>query len=499
MYPHNNDWDYIARLTGDESWAAKNMRQYFERLESCKYMPRNTPGHGITGWLETTHADVKLALGDIKVLSILKGAASVMDDSVVEGLEDLVEILSRDHNCCTPLRDSTEVISQLPLSISGGKRSGARDFVVATADAKNADGSKKYALDIRTACLATRILFEREQNPPKAVGVEFLDGNSLYRADPRSGTSGTRRKGRVMVSREVILSAGAFNTPQLLKLSGLGPKDELDEFQIPLLAELPGVGENLQDRYEVCIISKLEGDFQAVAKCTFGKPGDPCLQEYHDGRGPYLSNGLTFGIVKKSSVAELDPDLFIFGGPVYFRGYYPGYSERTVTDKQHFSWAVLKAHTRNRHGRVKLRSADPLDAPEIDFNYFDTGTTEHDADQLDLRAIAEGVQFARRIMDDLPSAAGDVEEEVPGRAVASADEINDFIKNEAFGHHASCTCPIGPNDDPNAVLDSRFRVRGVKNLRVVDASVFPRIPGTFLILPIYMISEKAADVILEDL
>lgn len=179
------------------------------------------------------------------------------------------------------------------------------------------------------------------------------------------------------------------------------------------------MGRNLQDRYEVGVVSRLEDDFQVVAKCTFGKPGDPCLEEFHRRQGPYLSNGLIVGIMKKSGVAERDPNLFIFGGPAYFKGYYPGCSEPTTLDKEHFTGAVLKAHTRNRCGRVKLETADPLDTPLIDFNYFDTSTTEGHADELDLRAITEGVQFARRIMDDQPSVAGGVGEEVPSRAVAS--------------------------------------------------------------------------------
>jgi choline dehydrogenase len=193
----------------------------------------------------------------------------------------------------------------------------------------------------------------------------------------------------------------------------------LDRFEIPIVAEIPQVGRNLQDRYEVGVVSKLDDDFQVVAKRTFGKPGDPCLEDFHLRRGPYLSNGLIVGIMKKSSVAEHDLNLFIFGGPAYFKGYYPGYSERNTSDKEHFTGAVLKAHTRNRCGRVKLETADALHTPLIDFNYFDTSTTEGHADELDLRAITEGVQFARRIMNDLPSVAGNVKEEVPSRAVAS--------------------------------------------------------------------------------
>ncbi|KFY12491.1 hypothetical protein V491_06772, partial [Pseudogymnoascus sp. VKM F-3775] len=102
--------------------------------------------------------------------------------------------------------------------------------------------------------------------------------------------------------------------------------------------------------------------------------------------------------------------------------------------------------------------------------------------------------------DEVPqTVTGPLEEQLPGRDVASIQQVKQFIMNEAWGHHASCSCPIGPDGDPKAVLDSRFRVHGVSNLRVVDASVFPRIPGFFIILPIFMISEKATDVILEDI
>lgn len=347
------------------------------------------------------------------------------------------------------------------------------------------------------------MLFEEDgdaNTPPKAIGVEFLEGSSLYRADPRSSSSASGTKRRVLVAREVILAAGAFGTPQLLKLSGVGPKYELQKFGIRVMRDLPGVGANLQDRYEIPVVSKTQDDFPVIANCTFGQPGDPCLKDWYKQGGPYLSNGLTVGIVKKSSQADIDPDLFIFGGPAFFRGYYPGYSELTTLDKKHFTWAVLKAHTHNQDGTVMLTSADPQDVPDIDFNYFTTTPDETQASDRDLGAITEGLLFARRIMDDVsPILTGPVDEASPGRHVASAEQGKEFIRNEAWGHHASCSCPIGADGDPKAVLDSRFRVRGVSNLRVVDASAFPRIPGFFIFLPIYMTSEKASDVILEDI
>jgi choline dehydrogenase-like flavoprotein len=139
-----------------------------------------------------------------------------------------------------------------------------------------------------------------------------------------------------------------------------------------------------------------------------------------------------------------------------------------------------------------LQSIDPREPPEINFRYFDEGT---DHGQKDLESVLQGVKIARSISGRINSL---IQEEIfPGNAVDSDDKLRQWIKNEAWGHHASCTCKIGADNDPGAVLDSEFRVRGVRNLRVVDASVFPRIPGFFIVTPIYMISEKAADVILE--
>ncbi|KAK2689258.1 hypothetical protein QWA68_011503 [Fusarium oxysporum] len=499
IYPHENDWSNIASLTGDDSWQPDNMRQYFKRLERCEYLPNGTPGHGFTGWLGTDRADLRQALGDFKILSIISAAATAMGNTILglipEKVTQLLGLLLRDMNSIDPRRDMTEGIYQIPLAMSHGKRSGVRDFLVETA--------KKYPLDIRTGCLATRVIFDESSlanSTPKATGVEFLEGSSLYKADPRSSSSTNGTKRRVRISREVILAAGAFGTPQLLKLSGVGPMDELQKFGIRVVKDMQGVGTNLQDRYEIPVITKIEDDFPIITKCTFGEPEDPCLADWYLQRGPYLSNGLPIGIVKKSSQADADPDLFIFGGPTFFRGYYPGYSKLTTSDKRHFTWAVLKAHTHNQDGTVMLTSSNPRDVPDINFNYFTTSQSETEKSERDLGAIAEGIAFARRIMDDvLPIATGPLEEALPGRHLDSTEQVKEFIRNEAWGHHASCSCPIGSDGDPKAVLDSRFRVRGVSNLHVVDASVFPRIPGFFIVLPIYMVSEKATDVILEDI
>lgn len=166
-------------------------------------------------------------------------------------------------------------------------------------------------------------------------------------------------------------------------------------------------------------------------------------------------------------------------------------------DAKHWAWITLKAHSRNNAGTVTLRSADPRDMPVINFNYFDTGTKGDNAAAKDVQAIVDGMTFSRRIFKDVIPLEGGYTEVWPGPQV-TGEALNEFVKNEAWGHHASCTCPIGTDSDPMAVLDSKFRVRAVKELRVVDASVFPKIQGFNIALPIYMISEKASDVILAD-
>jgi choline dehydrogenase len=187
------------------------------------------------------------------------------------------------------------------------------------------------------------------------------------------------------------------------------------------------------------------------------------------------------------------PDLFVFGLPAAFRGYYPGYSQELERHKDRFTWAILKAHTRNQGGTVRLRSADPRDAPEINFHYFEEGS---DSSGEDLDAVVSGIEFVRTMMSEHIDIGAT--ELLPGRDVGSTEDLRRFVRDNAWGHHASCSCKLGRADDETAVVDSSFRVLGTRNLRVVDASVFPRIPGFFIVTPVYMISEKASDVILAD-
>ncbi|KAM4057854.1 GMC oxidoreductase [Hirsutella rhossiliensis] len=281
-----------------------------------------------------------------------------------------------------------------------------------------------------------------------------MSGDEASTARTRAPSTGPRCPGPIV------------SKPGLLKLSGIGPGKELRRWGIPVVVDLPGVGTNLQDR-------------GSIAE-----------------RGAYTTSGLALAILKKSSVAPEIPDVFIAGTAAKFKGYFPGYSREAGADPRYWTWVVLKAHTRNRGGTIQLRSADPRDVPIINFNYFESGTNyAHEADK-DAQALVEGLNFARKASNINDTA--EFQENWPGREFGSKEAEKQWVKDQAWGHHASCTCPIGADNDPMAVLDSRFRVRGVDGLRVVDASIFPNIPGYFLVLPVYMISEKAADTIHQD-
>jgi choline dehydrogenase len=455
--------------------------------------------------------DLNLMAEDPQMLSMLTAAQTVMKGSPAPPLQnaaDLRSMFTLDLNTDYPNRDTTNALYQIPMSVQGGVRSSPRDLLLATAGAKNPDGTKKYKLDIRLNAFVTKIRFSNSSSSkPRAIGVDFLDGQSLYTADPRTTTTSASAglPGSVNCTREVILAAGAFNTPQILKLSGIGPRAELKKFAIPVIADLPGVGANLEDHYEISTIMKSETPFTMLENCTFLTPGttDGCYAQYASGsasRGPYATNFLATTALLTSSVStDHKRDTFIFGGPVTFRGYFQGYTAEAVADTYHWTWAILKAHERNVAGAVTLRSSNPLDMPDINFNFFDAGTTVGGVVEGDLRPLSEAVEWTRNVYSNVSAPyQGNFAEVYPGNSTSTSDQIDQFVKDEAWSHHACCTARIGADGDPYAVLDGEFRVRGVKGLRVVDASSFPAVPGFFPVTSVYMLGEKAADVILAD-
>lgn len=429
VYPHNSDWDAIAEATGDDSWAAERMRPYFERLERWRdpkqgftdIAPQPDPArHGYHGWLGTTRANPAVGGREPWFLDII----DTMEKTSIELLPTRSDDLQTpyDPNDWRIVQDRTEGMVFIPVAVDRGQRNGSRERVLAT------QAEYPGNLTIEYNALVTRVLFDGG----RAVGVEYLKGEHLYGADPRAhrdGPTPQRRTARAL--REVLLCGGAFNTPQLLKLSGVGPREELERHGIEVRVEAPGVGENLQDRYEVTVVSRLSSDYPVFEGATFDAPAagveDPLFDEWEKERdGPYTTNGTLAAYIKKSSVAGGDPDLFVFSLPAYFKGYYPGYSVDFTKHHNMLSWAILKAHTNNTSGRVLLRSDDPREVPQIEFNYFEEGD---DDGGDDLTAVVDGVEFARTLGKRL---TGFLEEEVlPGSNVATRQEISDYVRDQA--------------------------------------------------------------------
>lgn len=506
VYPHESDWTKIQNLTGDDSWAPANMRKYFERLENNTYLSSSSTkaaGHGFNGWLGTSEMPDDLILGDTQMSEMIRALKSVMTNTKAANITTDAELdatFPLDMNTDYPNRDFTNSLYEIPIAVLDGVRSSPRDFLLATANAAYANGTKKYQLDIRTNAFVTKIRFS-DDKVPKALGVDFLDGEYLYKASPLSGST-TGTPGTVNATKEVVISAGAFNTPQILKLSGIGPAAELEALNISVVADLPGVGANLQDHYEITTTVEFDTDFSLLDGCTFlSTDDDACYIEYaeNDGaaKGPYATNLIPAAALMSSSVATQGRDTFIFGGPINFYGYFQGYTDVAIADQKHWTWLTLKAHELNLAGTVTLTSTDPLEPPAIHFNYFDAGTTAGNADGLDLQPMIEGVKWSREVYGNV-SSAYNFTEVLPGADITTDEEIGNYIKDDAWGHHASCTARMGSTSDEGTVVDSHFRVRNVSGLRIVDASIFPQVPGFFPVVSVYMISEKAADVILAD-
>ena len=320
-------------------------------------------------------------------------------------------------------------------------------------------------LTVQTDALATRVLTQND----RAVGVEYLC------------------QGRVLTAhadREVILSGGAFNSPQLLLLSGIGPADELQALGIKPVADLPGVGRNLQDHASLAMVYDASGPFTFDNELRLDRMMLSVLRWHLNGSGVVgaLPVGAQ-GFIRTRDQTDR-PDLQLLISPIAMdaKVWFPGWRK----PRGHaFSVASVLLHPESR-GWVKLRSADPRDKPLIQFNLLQA--------ESDRAAFRRYVRFTRTFFA-MPPAAGLVSREVmPGLGVQSDAEIDAFVRSRiGTAMHPTSTCAMGTGAD--AVLDTDLKVRGVSGLRVVDCSSMPRIPGGNTNIPAIMVAEKAVDLI----
>ncbi|MCG6904258.1 MAG: GMC family oxidoreductase N-terminal domain-containing protein [Rhodobacter sp.] len=474
--PRDGDWNHIAQATGDASWSAGKMQKYWERVERCRHRlftwrwlakltGWNPTGHGWWGWLQTEYAMPLQVLRDRTLRrDILRSIGAASDAYAGTGTD--FQTTSIDPNERRLWNAGACGVRLTPMSTRRHTRTGARERLLAAMG----DSRNRVTLKLEAEVLRVEVVNSR------AEAVVYEQDGKQYRA---SGT-------------EIVLCGGAFRTPQMLMLSGIGPADHLKRHGIAPVLDLPGVGENLQDRYEIAVANEMVEPWSALNGVEYSTSDRPYRLWKKWRRGPYKSNGAVLAVELKSRPELTAPDLFCFSVLVNFQGYYRGYSEDT-RPPNYMTWAILKAYTSNTAGSVQLRSSDPGDPPDVQFRYFDEGSPGW---QDDLDAVVTGVRFVRKITDSMER---QVKREVaPGRTRSSDTALREFVRDNAWGHHACGTCAMKPSEQ-GGVVDSRFRVHGLQGLRVVDASIFPRIPGYFLVSSVYMIAEKAADTILEDL
>jgi choline dehydrogenase len=320
-------------------------------------------------------------------------------------------------------------------------------------------------LTVETGALTHRVLIENG----RATGVEYSRGGAVETAEAR---------------REVILSGGAYNSPHILMLSGIGPAAELKAHGVAPVLDLPGVGKNLQEHIITFVQFATHGPITYLSALRWDKLALATIRWRLFKSGTMANQPLTaLGFVKSRPELER-PDLEIFLNPVRLDAevWFP-----LIKPAQAHAFECCPSilHPESR-GEVSLRSADPADKARILFNFY--------AAENDLAVMRAGIRIARTLYSTAPLSDLIAGENRPGIDVQADDELDAYLRQTAdLGHHPVGTCAMGVDD--RAVVDPQLRVRGVEGLRVVDASVMPRVIGGHTNAPTIMIAEKAADMI----
>ncbi len=436
IYIRGNRRDYdLWRQQGLEGWGYSDVLPYFKRLEN------NWRGeslyHGTGGPIQVSQMNQPYMLYE----PVRQAAAAL-------------GIPSNDD----PNGARQEGASPMDATIGGGMRSSsARGYLRPAMARPN--------LTIETGALTTRILIEKG----RAVGVEYR----------RNGQTET-----VYANREVVLSGGTYNSPQLLMLSGIGPADELKAHGITPVHDLPGVGQNLSDHPNIINIYRTREKVGLTKYLRFDRATLQVMRWFARHDGPFASNGAAGNIFLRSSpdVGRSDIQLTCMSVNNFASLWFPGVTPPPVYC-YNVRIGILHAESR---GWVRLRSADPQDKPRIQFNMFTA--------PKDMATMIHAIRTCREIFSQSPLREMVAEEVMPGRAISSDADMAEMICNQA-GHrsHPVGTCRMGI--DANAVVDAQLKVRGIDGLRVIDASIMPETPSGNTNVPSMMIGEKGADLL----
>ncbi|KAJ6512633.1 hypothetical protein C8R45DRAFT_890404 [Mycena sanguinolenta] len=469
------DFDNLAEMFNDPSWTYDNMRSYFKRIEHNLYLDESNVEHGFDGWLKTSLNSASIASNPVFADPQLEDIANTLASSG----PIISDINSAANDAASGVGIPSYTIDE------HHNRSSVRDHLVRVKDSSGA-GKLHFALDT----LVTKVLLceSNGSGAPTAYGVEIAPGAALAVAMNFEGKQNLETK-TITVRHEVIISAGVFQSPQLLMLSGIGDREQLSQHGIEPIVHLPGVGTNLQDHDEVANVWTLKKNHTLFNGCTvlYTAEDDPCLKFWaeSDHQNVYSFGAALFFTTSRSVPDLAEPDIMVSWVPGYFPGFFRDAADQLASTHNGLTAVVLKAHPSTR-GVVKLTGNHPQDVLKIEKRHF-----EAPGGREDIAAIREEIRTVRNLVGHQ-----NIAQHIEAQVFPDPDEnIEDHILKHVFGHHACCTNPMGPDDDLNAVLDGNFRVRGVENLRVVDISSWPRVPGWFVTTPTYMISEKAADVI----
>ncbi len=428
---HARDYDNWRQM-GLEGWSYADVLPYFKRAEN--YESGGDDFHGDAGPLHVSNGR----------------SVNPLFRAFVEAGKEAGHPVTKDFNGY-----AQEGFGPYQLTIHEGKRwSAASAYLTPIIDRPN--------LKIESNALVSRILFEGK----RAAGVEFVQKKQAI---------------QVRADREVILSGGAVNSPQTLLLSGIGPGDTLRQFGIPVVSDLAGVGQNLQDHLDCSIQYE---STQPITLYSAMKPANMVkvgLQYLMFGTGVATSQGLETGAFIKSRPDLEHPDLqYHFNAALMFD------HTRRKADRHGFMAHVCQLRPQSR-GYISIKSADPNVAPLTQPNYLET--------EEDRRALREGVKMARDVFAQKAFDSYRGPELMPGAHVRSDEQIDAFIRETAETiYHPVGTAKMG--NDNMAVVDGQLRVHGVEGLRVIDASVMPTLVSGNTNAPTIMIAEKVSDMIL---
>ena len=431
------DFDRWEQL-GNKGWSYKDVLPYFKKSEDQER--GEDEYHGVGGLLKVSDLRLRRPIADM----------------FIKAAEQIGIPFNKDYNG----KDQEGVGYFQQTAHKGFRWSTAKGFLRPAKSRTN--------LTVLTHAHTSRLLFDESGKEPKAVGIEYLRKGSLHKAKVR---------------KEIILSAGAIGSPQILQLSGVAAADVLKKHSIPIVKELPGVGQNLQDHLQIRLVFKTRQNTLNDELNSYFKQFKVGLQYFLSRTGALTLAASQIVIFTKTKKELERPDIQFHFQPLSADkpgdGVHP-FSAFTASVCQ------LRPHS---SGYLEIKSRDPLQHPAIHPNYL--------SDERDLEVAIESIKVARRIAEAPALAPEILDEYVPGREFQTDEEL--LLAARKYSqtiYHPTSTCKMG--HDEMAVVDDRLRVHGIQGLRVADASIMPEITSGNTNAPSIMIGEKASDMILED-